>query len=93
MSEAERLLREMVRDGWMQFDHSWRCEHPQVYGPCDCVARAIEAFTEKLAIHDRHVTAEAWNEGVGHAAGNACLFASGGDPCPQNPYREENTDG
>lgn len=28
--------------------HSWRCEHPDVYGPCTCVAEVARAVAVKL---------------------------------------------
>lgn len=35
--------------------HSWRCEHPNVYGKCDC----SQSLVADLAAHDREVAAEA----------------------------------
>jgi hypothetical protein len=63
--------------------HGWRCEHPQIYGRCDCFARAV-ADVQKFA---REVAAKTWWQGVNaqwkhRPIGNRVLDIS-------NPYRTE----
>jgi hypothetical protein len=40
--------------------HSWRCEHPDIYGPCGCVAETPrilwDAVAEGLRLREDHYT-------------------------------------
>jgi hypothetical protein len=29
--------------------HSWRCEYPDIYGPCDCVAETVRELWDAVA--------------------------------------------
>lgn len=48
-SDVERVLRENgLTDRPDQYDssiHSWRCEHPDRYGPCTCFAELVGELT------------------------------------------------
>lgn len=40
--------------------HSWRCQHPDRYGPCDCVSELVD----NLMVLVTAGLAAAWDEGV-----------------------------
>ena len=39
--------------------HSWRCEYPERYGPCDCLGELVRDLAEALAPLLAEVRAEA----------------------------------
>ena len=70
--EIERVMRENgLSDEPGQFDsniHSWRCEHPDRYGPCSCFQELRDDLTRILAARlagvrdEREVKAEGLRE-------------------------------
>lgn len=40
--------------------HSWRCEHPETYGPCDC----FQELVRELAEVERAAAEKAWGEAL-----------------------------
>ncbi len=86
--------------------HSWRCEYPDVYGGCDCIAETAAEMVRALAAAGLLATseaetaarAEAWDEG--YLAGHECLLPSsearnwGYHACRMdNPYRADGRPG
>ncbi len=68
--------------------HSWRCEYPDRYGPCDCLAGlSMSDLAAVLAPLLDQARAQAWDEGYEQAHADA---EGGWYDEPQsrnNPYR------
>lgn len=43
---AQALIEEGAGNGGTI--HSWRCQYPDMYGPCSCVEQAAEAILDAL---------------------------------------------
>ena len=92
MSEAvEAVLRGAgLTDKPGEFDssiHSWRCEHPETYGPCDC----FQELVRELAEVERAAAARALREFAQHLIESA--MPEHGSHINMTPYREGLVDG
>lgn len=62
----ERVLRENgLSDEPAKYDssiHSWRCWHPDIYGPCGCFAELVSDLTDVLAAVERRAEVRALRE-------------------------------
>ena len=85
---AENGISETAPDGL----HSWRCEHPDRYGPCDCRDELVNDLLQWLAVHDGQIAESAWDEGfnAGVSLPANCALGLGN---PSNPYRADQIEG
>lgn len=73
--------------------HSWRCEYPDQYGPCDCVEQTADAVLALLPLlhpaDERAARAEAWDR----CHNTICTHKDWSGNCYHqghvNPYRIE----
>lgn len=63
--------------------HSWRCEHPDRYGKCDC----FQLLVKELAEVERAAAEKAWDEGFDAGERDAMQHQTFNEPCIENPYR------
>lgn len=85
--EIERVLRENgLTDRPDKYDssiHSWRCEHPDRYGPCDCFAELVADLTRVIPPVEGKEAA--WDEGYLRGTLDTTSDLEPAD----NPYREK----
>lgn len=101
-TDLERVLRENgLTDRPDLYDssiHSWRCEHPDRYGPCSCFRELVGEIDALIAARVRTAQADAWDEGWEAARSESGLFCSRAGGClptgvnerernNQTPYR------
>lgn len=63
--------------------HGWRCEHPDIYGPCDC----LDGLLDDLSVVVSQIKEEAWDEGFNAIVDNAYVDWTTAT-VPANPHRE-----
>jgi hypothetical protein len=49
--QLDKLAESLISEGGGPGDslHSWRCEYPDRYGPCDCVAETVRELWDAVA--------------------------------------------
>lgn len=65
--------------------HSWRCEHPETYGHCDC----LQELVRELAEVERAAAEKAWAEALMFIYANAWVTLDPGVAPVENPYQKE----
>lgn len=62
-SLAEIIEAELIASGGSPGSslHSWRCEHPEQYGPCGCVAETAHDIVVALLASGAMVEEVRWN--------------------------------
>lgn len=69
--DREALAKMLIREGAAPGGsvHSWRCDYPDIYGPCDCVEQLADEIlaSDWLAAHVARARAEALREAADEA--------------------------
>ena len=72
--------------------HSWCCEHPDMYGPCDCLDELVNDLLPIVAEAERRGAERGWAQGMALGKSRAMRHMSDEPYLPlpteaDNPYR------